>query len=271
MGGWTVPGGGEPRRIVVNTGEKGLAWRRLRVTGTPGHGSMPYGADNALIKAASVVGRLAAYRPAARITDVWKAYVEAMTVPAELKAALTDPARIDQAISQMPAPLARTTHACTHTTFSPNVAHGGQKTNTIPDVVDIDVDVRTLPGTDQAMVDTMLHEALGDLAGDVQITHLQESEATNSPRGNPLWEAIGSAAQAAYPGAELVPGMIVGGTDARFYRQRGAVAYGAGLFSPQITLESFASRFHGNDERVDVESLGLSADFWLHIAGKICG
>ena len=32
----------------------------------------------------------------------------------------------------------------------------------------------------------------------------------------------------AYPGADLVPGVIVGGTDARFYRQRGTVAYGAG-------------------------------------------
>ena len=38
-------------------------------------------------------------------------------------------------------------------------------------------------------------------------------------------------------GAELVPGMIVGGTDARFYRGKGAIAYGAGLFSPQVSLE----------------------------------
>ena len=32
----------------MNVAEKGFAWRRLVVRGTPGHGSMPYGADNAL-------------------------------------------------------------------------------------------------------------------------------------------------------------------------------------------------------------------------------
>jgi di/tripeptidase len=52
---------------------------------------------------------------------------------------------------------------------------------------------------------------------------------------------------------------------------KGAVAYGTGLYSPDITLEKFGTRFHGNDERIDVESLGLSTDFWIHIAKTICG
>ena len=71
--------------------------------------------------------------------------------------------------------------------------------------------------------------------------------------------------------AMSMPGMVVGGTDARFYRDRGVVAYGAGLFSPSVSFESFGTRFHGNDERIDVESLGLSTEFWLHIAKTICG
>ena len=40
---------------------------------------------------------------------------------------------------------------------------------------------------------------------------------------------LASNVQVAYPGAELLPGIIVGGTDARFFRDRGAVAYGAGI------------------------------------------
>ena len=48
------PAGAE---VVVTVGEKGGAWRRLRVHGTPGHGSTPFGADNALVKAAEVVRR----------------------------------------------------------------------------------------------------------------------------------------------------------------------------------------------------------------------
>lgn len=67
-----------------------------------------------------------------------------------------------------------------------------------------------------------------------------------------------------------MPGLIVGATDAPFFRQRGSVAYGAGIFSPGITAETFAGRFHGNDERIDVGSLGLSVDYWTHIAHTLC-
>jgi acetylornithine deacetylase/succinyl-diaminopimelate desuccinylase-like protein len=154
----------------------------------------------------------------------------------------------------------------THTTISPNVAHGGQKTNVIPDVIDLEVDIRTVPGTTREDVEAMLADALGDLAPHVEVTVLQDSLATESPTGNQLWDAIAARTQVAYPGAELIPGLIVGGTDARYFRDRGAIAYGAGLFSPSMSFESFSTRFHGNDERVDVESLGLSTEFWIGIA-----
>jgi len=271
MGGWSNVGADDVRRIVVNTGEKGIAWRRLRVSGTPGHGSMPLGADNALIKAAEVIRRLSVYRPGAAIGEIWKARVATMPLPDDVKAGLLDPARIWETMEALPLAVARTCHAQTHTTFSPNVVHGGRKTNMIPDLVEIEVDIRTVPGTTQADVDAHLHAALGDLAHQVDISTLQAHDATESPRGNALWAAVSNATQVAYPGASLVPGMIVGGTDARFYRDKGAIAYGTGLFSPHVTFETFGSRFHGNDERIDIESLGLAADFWIHIAQEICG
>ena len=60
-----------------------------------------------------------------------------------------------------------------------------------------------------------------------------------------------------------------GGTDARFYRQVGSVAYGAALFSPGIRAETFADRFHGNDERIDIESIGLSTELYLGAATRM--
>ena len=56
-------GSEEAPAISVHVAEKGVAWRRLTVRGTPGHGSMPFRTDNALVKAAVVVQRLADYRP----------------------------------------------------------------------------------------------------------------------------------------------------------------------------------------------------------------
>lgn len=271
MGGWGSVGSDGVRRVVVNSGEKGIAWRRLRISGTPAHGSMPFGADNALVTAAEVVRRLAAYRPAARIDDVWRAHVEHMILPDDVKAGLRDPARIWETIEALPPALARTCHAHTHTTFSPNVAHGGQKTNMIPDEVELEVDIRTVPGTTAADVEAHLREALGDLAGRVEVSALQQFDPSESDRGNALWDALAGATQVAYPGAELMPGVIVGGTDARFFRARGAVAYGTGLFSPSITLESFGTRFHGNDERIDVESLGLTTALWVDVVRDLLG
>ena len=86
---------------------------------------------------------------------------------------------------------------------------------------------------------------------------------------NPLWDVLRARTQVAYPGAVLTPGIIVGGTDARFYRQKGSIAYGAALFSPEITFQSFGQRFHGNDERIDVESLGLSTELWYGLSQEL--
>ena len=266
LGGWSQQGSDGRRRVTVNVAEKGLAWLRLRVAGTPGHGSMPYRSDNALVTAAEVVGRLAHFRPAPRLGDLWRAYIVGLDVPDDVRAMLTDPQHVDDAISTLGAASGRLAHACSHTTISPNVAHGGQKTNTIPDVVDIEVDIRTVPGDTIDTARQYVAEALGELAGKVEIEVLQHSESTRSPTNNELWDVVAGRVQLAYPGAELVPGLIVGGTDARFYRQRGAVAYGAALFSPGVTFESFGQRFHGNDERIDVDSLGLSGDFFYGVS-----
>ena len=231
-GGWSAVGRDGIRHVTVNVAEKGLAWRRLRVHGTPGHGSMPYGADNALITSAEIIRRLVAYRPEPNLDDLWTARIASMDLPDDLAAALTDPARIADALASLPTEYARAAHACSHTTISPNVIHGGQKTNTIPDVIDIDVDIRTVPGDTKEVVDGYYAEILGELADRVEISPIQEFESTRSPIGNPLWDALLTHTQVAYPGADLVPGIITGGTDARFYRAKGAIAYGTALFSP---------------------------------------
>ncbi len=51
-----------------------------------------------------------------------------------------------------------------------------------------------------------------------------------------------------------MPVLGTGGTDGRFFRRRGVPAYGFGLLSEQWDPGVFRSLFHGNDERVDVES-----------------
>jgi acetylornithine deacetylase/succinyl-diaminopimelate desuccinylase-like protein len=263
---------GSGRLVTLTTGEKGIAWTRLRVRGTPGHGSTPFGTDNALVKAAQVVGRIAAYRPQARITDAWRSFAAALDVSDEERAALLDPDRVYDACVALPDQrTAKLAHACTHMTFSPNVVHGGVKTNVIPDVVDIDVDIRLLPGETPDDVTANLAAAIGDLASAVEVTTLQAALPTASPFDSRLREVLEIVVRRTYPNASLVPRLTTGGTDLRFFRDKGAVSYGFGLFSEGVTFEDFAGRFHGNDERVDVESLRLTTDMWVDVVRELIG
>jgi acetylornithine deacetylase/succinyl-diaminopimelate desuccinylase-like protein len=70
-------------------------------------------------------------------------------------------------------------------------------------------------------------------------------------------------------GSALVPFLTVGATDARFFRRDGSVAYGFGLFSRKLSFDDYASMFHGNDERVDVDSLVLSTRLWEALAQEV--
>jgi acetylornithine deacetylase/succinyl-diaminopimelate desuccinylase-like protein len=254
-------------KVTVTVAEKGVAWRRLRISGTPAHGSMPFGSDNAIVKTAEVVRRLAEFRPRAQIGEQWRSLVEHTVFDDDLRAALLDPEQVWDACARCDDPrTAKYWHACTHTTFSPNVVHGGIKTNVIPDVVDLDIDIRTLPGQTREDVARYLDEALGDLASQVEVTALQNVVSTSSPTDTPMWSVLERLAGAVYPGATLLPRITAGGTDAGYFRQRGSVAYGCGLMSPGVTYEQFANRFHGNDERIDVESLRLTTDLWFGVA-----
>jgi len=262
-------------RLWITVGEKGICWTRLRVAGSPGHGSVPLGTDNALVKAAEVVRRLAAWRPAAHIEgtwgEVWRRWLEGMGYPEEVRARLTDPARVWEASERLPLNEARMAHACTHMTVAPTVAHGGVKTNVIPDKVDLDVDIRILPGQTVESTHAEMRELLGELAADIEISVLDGGGATVSPTDTPLWEALTRAAARLRPEATCIPALTTGGTDARFFRRLGIPAYGFGLLSNRFTLAEFQSMFHGHDERVDQESLRLSTELWEHLARDLCG
>lgn len=187
-----------------------------------------------------------------------------MDLDADHKAALLDEAAIDDHLAELPPSLGLGyLHACTHTTFSPNTAATQSKTNVIPDSVSIDVDIRTLPGEGPEEVSAHLREALGDLADQAEVEPLMNDAASISRTDTPLWDSLQRAVNRPFPELTMRPGLTVGFTDARVHRELGSIAYGAGLLSPSLSGGEFASRFHGNDERIDVESLALTTQLWI--------
>lgn len=249
--------------LGVMVGEKGGAGRLLRVTGAPGHGSAPWGSRNAAVIAAEAVTRLSRHRGTTVITPQWRAYAEALDLHPETQALLTDPERFYDGLPGLGA-LGGFAHASTHTTISPTIVRAGEKGNVIPGTATVQLDIRLLPDVTREDVEGLIREALGDLIEHIEIEGDWFGESTASPLDTPLFDALGSAARRAYPSAELLPMLGVGGTDGRFYRRRGIPAYGFGVLSERWDYGTFRRLFHGNDERIDLDSIALTVDALDH-------
>jgi acetylornithine deacetylase/succinyl-diaminopimelate desuccinylase-like protein len=246
----------------VSVGEKGPFWRRLTASGTPGHASQPYATDNALVPLVRALSNLAGTPSPAVITPEWRTFVQGLELPDEEAGSLTDPARIDTAIGALfrdrPG-FARYVHACTHLTVAPTVVRAGSKTNTIPDAGLAEVDVRVLPGQDAVTVEEHLRRTIGPDFGRLGIEPIADFPANATPPAGPLWVAVGDAIEELTGSRRLLPTLMPPTTDARFFRERGTQAYGVGLFDGGVDFDDFLGMFHGNNERVGVESLGLTA------------
>ena len=247
----------------VKVGEKGPFWRNMHASGTPSHGSQPYGTDNAVRKIAEAITAITATDGPVDITPEWRAFVEGIGLDKKRAAALLDPDLLDGEIESIAVDdpvFARWVHACTHLTLSPNTMSGGTKSNTVADYAVSSVDIRALPGQTESTVDDHLRKVLGPGYEELELEAVMDFEASSSATSGPMWHAIGDAFESMTGSRRIVPALTPVTTDARFFRARGIGAYGVGMFDDSVGFSDFLSMFHGNDERVSVESLGMTAE-----------
>lgn len=264
-------GSGENRAVPVSIGEKGAFWSILTTGGRPGHGSVPYGADNALHTMVTALAALIEAESPAAITEEWLGFVAALGLEEEATERLGDLDRLDGEIDRIagedPA-LARYIHAATHLTISANVLRAGTKTNMIADRARAELDIRGLPGMDRRFVDSHLRKAMGAAGDRVEIEPVLDGEANVSPVGNRLWEAIGDGVEEMEGHRNLAPTLMTVATDARFWRARGTVAYGVGLYDDRIAFSEMLSLFHGHDERVSTVSVERTAELYRRVLAR---
>jgi acetylornithine deacetylase/succinyl-diaminopimelate desuccinylase-like protein len=108
---------------------------------------------------------------------------------------------------------------------------------------------------DRAFVDSHLHKAMGSVSDEIDIEPVLDLDATISSTGNPLWEAIAQGVEDLEGHRNLLPTLMTVGTDGRFWRAKGSIGYGVGLFDDRMTFSEMLALFHGNDERVSVASV----------------
>lgn len=258
-------GGGERQTFggevyyLPTVAEKMTAPFRLRVRGRSGHASMPGIADNALVKAAALIERLASYRPEPTIGPEVGAFLDAVLggrpAPGDV---LTRLAEVDPLAVELVEPLLSLT-------LSPTMISASERRNVIPGTCDVVVDRRLLPGQTPEEADELVRAVLG--AGDYELETLERWGGTRSPLETPLWDAIEAWVAESEPGARLAPLACAGFTDSHWLREAfGTVAYG---FFPMRVLEpEVATRLiHSADERTHVDDLALGVD-WLRFAAR---
>ena len=237
--------------------------------GALGHSAMPFGSVNALTVAAEVITRIGAYEGQRLITDPWKAFVEAGW-NSEPGTPLLDPERIDLMLLMLPNFPAKAAHALTRMTMVATSVDGEFSWNTIPGEVVIDVDIRTLPGQNLPEIEAALAQVLGPLRDDVSIEIVAGMPSNGTPPGTQLWQLLQEAASVQRPSAKLIPTLSPGVTDARFMRGLGAQAYGFGLLSDSAPITEILQMLHGDNERVDLESLRMMRQLWGDVLSAFC-
>ncbi|PAT05685.1 acetylornithine deacetylase [Corynebacterium hadale] len=250
--------------VVVVIGEKGAAQRRLTVHGDAGHGSTPHGRELTIAKIGKVAERIAALTPEVSSEEPWPGYVRAWKFDPETEQALLRGEGYE-AFGE----LQRYSHAMSHLTVAPTVLRAGGAINVLPSEASIELDIRQLPGQSQEDIDDLLREALGDLANEVEITHLITEDATVSPTEGPLYDAIVDTFAEFFPEAAVVPTLAAGGSDLRFARRKGGVGYGFAMHKRENTLGKVLDLLHSHDEYVDLADVELTTQAYRSLIRRM--
>jgi len=248
---------------LCSAAEKMSSPFHLRVHGRSGHASMPGIADNALVRAAALILRLAEFRPEPRLEPEVAAFLR-LLVGRDVGA--DDALEVARGVHPLAGELVEPLLGLT---LSPTIVSASQKQNVIPALCRVICDCRLLPGQTQDEAETVIRAVLGP--GDYELEWIEGQGGTRSPLETPLWAAIESFVAAEEPEARVAPLCLAGFTDSHWLREAfGTVAYG---FFPIRTMDpELAARLvHSADERIAVEDLELGVRFLRHVATEIGG
>jgi len=244
VGGYSITLAGE-RAYLLQTGEKALVWIKLVARGTAAHGSRVIH-NNAITKLAEAVAKVGRREWPLRLTDTTEQLI------AELARILeVDPQRVSpDEIVLSTGTAAGFIQATLRTTSNPTLLKAGYKHNVIPDLAEALIDVRPLPGEEDAVLDE-IRELVGP---DIEVVVMTRDVGLENPFSGDLVESMIAAIGAHDPGAPVLPYLLSGGTDNKALSQLGIAGYGFAPLKLPAELD-FPGMFHGVDERVPLDAL----------------
>jgi acetylornithine deacetylase/succinyl-diaminopimelate desuccinylase-like protein len=243
VGGYTVNVNGRPV-FLVQTGEKGILWLRLRCRGRAGHASQ-LNDENAILELARAITRIGSEPWPVTLTPTTSLLLDELRQLADLPET-TDPLEVAKRTgSGEPLVAPGFLNVANVTIFQ-----GGYKENVVPGEASALVDVRVLPGQRDAVL-----ARIAEIAGPkVTIEIEDEVDAVETTFDEPIVEAMRSSIARYLPEARIAPYLLPAGTDNALLAKIGIRGYG---FVPLLLPADFdfPAMFHGVDERVPLTAL----------------
>jgi acetylornithine deacetylase/succinyl-diaminopimelate desuccinylase-like protein len=249
----------------VQTAEKGILWLKIRSKGTPGHGSMPNMADNAVLRMNKVINILGNYKAETVYVPTLKQFLSEIAkhtsphikkIIFRLLANSNQSEQILDELAKQDRALAEEIRPRTKMTIAPTMIHGGVKENIIPSECEAVFDCRMLPGQNVNETFDLIKCLLRavDLEK-LSFEFIQAHGGSESTTETPLYTTIASVLREFEPGCGVTPSLTTGGTDSRFFRENGSICYGFQPMIPDEPNDQLEKRMHGIDERITIENL----------------
>ena len=234
-------------------GEKGPLWIKLKARGESGHGSMPT-AENPNDKLIYALGRIARYQTKIMLLPEVKSVLleagKSMKFPVPFLASMFINNlflnRIRKRLKNI-----KKVNAILRNTISITNMKSGFKENVIPSESEAILDCRLLPGQDKDAFIDELRQVISD--PDIAIETLQFHAPSESSSKDRFMEVIKEVILRNHPGIPFYPILGAGFTDSRFFREKGAIAYG---FIPCLFSQEEIDTMHGVNERISLKCLG---------------
>jgi acetylornithine deacetylase/succinyl-diaminopimelate desuccinylase-like protein len=244
VGGYSIELDGK-RAYLMQTGEKSLVWIKLIARGRAAHGSRLI-RDNAITRLAEAVVAIGRQEWPIQLSDTTTQLL------AELSRILdVDPEKVgpDEIVLRT-GTAAGFILATLRTTTNPTLLKAGYKHNVIPDTAEALIDIRTLPGDEDDVLERV-QQLVGD---DIEIQIMHRDVGLEASFDGPLIDAIVGTLERHDPGAPVLPYLLSGGTDNKALSKLGITGYGFAPLRLPADLD-FPGMFHGVDERVPLDAL----------------
>ncbi|WP_237219079.1 M20 family peptidase [Rhodoferax aquaticus] len=266
-----VPGVRQPTALV-GVAEKGYLSVVLKISGTPGHSSMPPPKGTSAIAMLSAsLKRLDDEQLPAGLQGV--AFEMFDTLAPEMsgfsRVALSN-LWLFGPVVQKQLEGAGSTNAMLRTTTALTIVNAGNKDNVLPGRAEGTVNFRILPGDTPENVMNHMRSKVMAPEGQYELYALEDAKPASlykvAPTASRQYTMLNQTIREVFPDAVVAPGLMVAGTDSIHF---GGISDHIFKFSPIRANSEDLTRFHGTNERLSVKNYADAIRFYHRLIPQV--